>query len=663
MPHLKAYDKEGNVLAIGYNVELHEEIGSVIIPNLAPHTYYPRGEFFVSWEAERYETDKVEVPGFTTHESSFKEITFYFKDHILVKTKTAYDIAVENGFQGTEQEWVESIKGEKGEKGETGVAGKDGKSFGFEDLSEEQLNMLKGEKGEKGEDGKSSYELAVDEGFQGDLNEYLDSLHGEKGEPLRFSDLTEEQIQSLKGQDGTMTFEDLTEEQRASLKGEKGDIGESAYDLAVNEGFEGSITEFLSSLKGEKGDPGIQGIQGEKGEPGEQGIQGEPGKDFKYEDFTETQLNSLKGDKGDSFTYKDFTSEQIEALREPIKTDVVNIGTKVERLYGLSQSPVNIYVSKIGTSNGNGTQSNPFNSIQKAFDSIPKIIDKRYTVWIAPGDYEEEAYLTGVIGGTIFIRSTEPPESVDNINVRVKALNFYDVMGYVHIEDMGTLGGEITRKAFILFSRCIYGSISRCRMDRNIPGKITLYWDGSFGSLGTSYIANQDLVIQSQNGSTVRVDDNTTSGTGNVVALYSLNGFIFKSGANNWIQSASIPEKKEIGGQIYSDQTEWIDLSYSNGWATNSGVALKYKKMNDNLVMLYGWVNKQPLDTTVIATLPVGYRPINTQRHAVTVTGTAAVQTSLPVLEVRSNGDIRLVSTGNVPANSGIAINVILPIL
>lgn len=305
MPHLKAYDKEGNVLAIGYNVELHEEIGSVIIPNLAPHTYYPRGEFFVSWEAERYETDKVEVPGFTTHESSFKEITFYFKDHILVKTKTAYDLAVDNGFEGTEKEWVESIKGEKGEQG---VTGKDGESFSFEDLTDEQLNMLKGKQGEKGEDGKdgkSSYELAVEEGFQGELDEYLDSLHGEKGEPLRFSDLTEEQIQSLKGQDGTMTFEDLTEEQRASLKGdkgdtgEKGDNGESAYDLAVENGFQGSITEFLESLKGEKGDTGLQGEKGEPGEQGIQGIQGEPGRDFKYEDFTETQLNSLKGDKGD----------------------------------------------------------------------------------------------------------------------------------------------------------------------------------------------------------------------------------------------------------------------------------------------------------------------------------------------------------------------------
>lgn len=33
MPHLKAYDRKGNILAIGYNVELHEEVGSVIIPN------------------------------------------------------------------------------------------------------------------------------------------------------------------------------------------------------------------------------------------------------------------------------------------------------------------------------------------------------------------------------------------------------------------------------------------------------------------------------------------------------------------------------------------------------------------------------------------------------------------------------------------------------
>lgn len=388
-------------------------------------------------------------------------------------------------------------------------------------------------------------------------------------------------------------------------------------------------------------------------------FKGPKGDKLRFADLTEIDKQELKGDP---FTYEDFTNEQIEELREPIKEDVVNIDSRVKKIHGLSTTAINIYVDKTGTDNGNGTQSNPFNSIQKAFDSIPKIIDKRYTVWIAPGEYEEEAYLTGVIGGTIFVRSTEPPETVDNINVRVKALNFYDIMGYVHIEDMGTFGGEMTRKAFIMFSRCIYGSVSRCRMDRTIPGKITLYWDGSFGSLGTSHLSNQELCIQSQNGSTVRIDDNTTSGTGNVVALYSLNGFIFKSGPNNWIQSASIPEKKEIGGQIYSDKTEWNTLTYLNGWATQSGVALKYKKISDDLVFLYGWVNKQPLDLTTIATLPVGVRPVNTQRNLVTVTGTAVIQDAPPVLTINSNGEIKLVNVGTVPPNNGIAINLIYPI-
>ena len=211
MPHLKAYDKEGNILAIGYNVELHEEVGSVIIPNLAPHTHYPKGEFFVSWEAERYETEKVEVPGFTTHESSFKEITFYFNDHILVKTKTAYDLAVDNGFEGTEKEWVDSIKGEKGERG---LPGEPGKTFTYQDLTEEQLKELKGtpgEPGKDGKDGKSSYELAVEEGFQGELDEYLDSLHGEKGEPGIKGDKGEPGIKGDKGKDSTQrNFRDLT---------------------------------------------------------------------------------------------------------------------------------------------------------------------------------------------------------------------------------------------------------------------------------------------------------------------------------------------------------------------------------------------------------------------------------------------------------------------
>ena len=61
--------------------------------------------------------------------------------------------------------------------------------------------------------------------------------------------------------------------------------GESAYELAVQEGFEGTEEEWLASLVGPQGPQGIQGIQGEQGIQGiqgEQGIQGNTGSSVEY---------------------------------------------------------------------------------------------------------------------------------------------------------------------------------------------------------------------------------------------------------------------------------------------------------------------------------------------------------------------------------------------
>ena len=64
----------------------------------------------------------------------------------------------------------------------------------------------------------------------------------------------------LKGDKGdtgaAFTYSDFTAEQLAALKGEKGDTGatgESAYQIALDNGFVGSQSEWLASLKGEPG--------------------------------------------------------------------------------------------------------------------------------------------------------------------------------------------------------------------------------------------------------------------------------------------------------------------------------------------------------------------------------------------------------------------------
>ena len=75
--------------------------------------------------------------------------------------KSAYEIALKNGFEGTEQEWLNSLKGADG-------------TMTFEDLTEEQKASLKGDKGDK----------------------------GDIGERFTYADFTAEQLLSLKGEKG-----------------------------------------------------------------------------------------------------------------------------------------------------------------------------------------------------------------------------------------------------------------------------------------------------------------------------------------------------------------------------------------------------------------------------------------------------------------------------
>ena len=65
--------------------------------------------------------------------------------------KSAYAIAVAHGFRGTEQEWLDSLKGLQGPQGDPGPKGD---PFRYEDFTPEQLQALKGPKGDKGEDGR-----------------------------------------------------------------------------------------------------------------------------------------------------------------------------------------------------------------------------------------------------------------------------------------------------------------------------------------------------------------------------------------------------------------------------------------------------------------------------------------------------------------------------
>ena len=132
--------------------------------------------------------------------------------------KSAYQVAVDNGFDGTQAEWLRSLHGEDGIDGKPGTNGKDG---------------------QPGHDGKSAYEIAVSNGFKGTEQEWLNSLKGEQGHdgiqgPK--GDAGERGPQGLPGKDGSDGKDGAQ-----GPAGANGKDGQSTYQLWLAKGDRKSV--------------------------------------------------------------------------------------------------------------------------------------------------------------------------------------------------------------------------------------------------------------------------------------------------------------------------------------------------------------------------------------------------------------------------------------
>lgn len=127
---------------------------------------------------------------------------------------SAYDLAVKNGYTGTEKEWLAYLKGDKGDKGDTGATGPAGANG---------KDGVNGADGKPGSNGLSAYELAVKNGFTGNESAWLESLKGEQGVP------------GPAGADG-----------KNGVNGVDGKDGMSAYTIAVKNGYNGTESDWIN---------------------------------------------------------------------------------------------------------------------------------------------------------------------------------------------------------------------------------------------------------------------------------------------------------------------------------------------------------------------------------------------------------------------------------
>lgn len=239
----------------------------------------------------------------------------------------------EQGIQGLQG--PQGVPGEKGERGEVGPQGPQGEQ------GKQGLQGPAGPIGPQGPKGDAGAPFAIKKTYVS-----VETMNADySNEEIKEGDFVIINTGNVSDEDngklfikGTTKFDFLVDlsgvqgiqgpKGDTGLQGERGEQGPAGQDGAP--GLQGPIGP--AGPQGERGLQGEQGIPGPKGEtgaPGPQGIQGQKGEAFRYEDFTEEQLEALKGPKGeqgatgpqgpkgDAFTYNDFSPEQLEKLKGP----------------------------------------------------------------------------------------------------------------------------------------------------------------------------------------------------------------------------------------------------------------------------------------------------------------------------------------------------------
>lgn len=221
---------------------------------------------------------------------------------------SAYQVAVQHGFEGTEDEWLISLKGEKGETGPKGDKGDTGEKGATGERGPQGLQGERGLQGVQGEKGEPGIQGPVGpKGEQGEQG--IQGIQGPQGEPGP---------QGPKGDTGSgLNIKgELDSESQLPQEGVSGDAWLIAGNLYVYVGENGNVVSNpkwsnVGSIqgpagpqgpvgpKGEQGEPGPKGEPGANGAPGEQGPKGDPGE---------------KGEKGDPGSDASVTKQNVESV-------------------------------------------------------------------------------------------------------------------------------------------------------------------------------------------------------------------------------------------------------------------------------------------------------------------------------------------------------------
>ena len=191
--------------------------------------------------------------------------------------------------------------------------------------------------------------------------------------------------------------------------GANGKDGRSAYEIATENGFVGTVAEWLESLKGKDGIdgkdglpgkdgkdglPGKDGTNGKDGLPGKDGRDGHDGKDGVSPDLTNypdtDAVKALVQDAVQPILEKAHTHENQSALDQITATKIAQWDGFGTQINGLS-TKVTVYSEKVENNTSRiGTEERTLESLQKQIDNLTS--GKNYTILFQSGQNAVSTY-------------------------------------------------------------------------------------------------------------------------------------------------------------------------------------------------------------------------------------------------------------------------------
>ncbi|MBC2134057.1 hypothetical protein [Listeria innocua] len=270
-------------------------------------------------------------------------------------------------------------------------------------------------------------------------------------------------------------------------------------------------------------------------------------------DTLEARLNGDSGAVASSLANTNARLENVEETNADLEK-------KLNELYGDATQNLVIYVSKTRGNDdvGTGAFDNPYQTIQKASDSIPKIVSGiDIEIICEPANYDEDVIIEGIFGaGQVFLRSSNYAvidAKLQDTGFYVRSVTFSSIAAQCVLEGMTQSTSIPEKDSIVNFLRVDYASVGNCRFDKNLKStdKITVKYDQTRGgTFGNCYISNQNIILKAIYNSTCNFSSLNVMGSISNTGLYSQRSIIYSDYEDADIV-ATTKVVRSAGGQIY----------------------------------------------------------------------------------------------------------------